>query len=223
MPTAAELLIADGWTAPEKGTDNLSVLIEASDEMRGLVSTKDDLLQWKQSNAEKVTGYEAMEAKQVEDLNEREQLAIKNKDYEAQINIINERALKQDAIIKTRNQQALTGKQESAEMEFASLFSLQENGLSHAKNIITHSMDDDGNVNRSYKFEGNQYSSLDEMKPALAKSWIAPYMKGPESSGPTHTGGDAGSTKQTRSTMKPEQKAEYITEHGQEAYLQLEK
>lgn len=192
MPSAKELLLADGWTAPEKGTDNLNTLLEASDEMRGAVSAKNDLLKWKQENADKVKGFDTIQEERNTALEEVKATAKKNKDLEGYLAAESEQVKIKEATIQLRNQQALKGSQDSAEMEFASLFSLQENGLSHAKNIISHKIDDSGEVVRSYVFEGANYSSLDDLKPALSKSWMASSMKGPDSKGATSTGGNAG-------------------------------
>ena len=56
MPTLAELLKAEGVEVSPELEAKLPTLTEASDEVRGLVTTKQELLQWKNDNADKVSG-----------------------------------------------------------------------------------------------------------------------------------------------------------------------
>ena len=56
MPTLAELLKAEGVEVSPELEAKLPTLTEASDEVRGLVTTKQELLQWKNDNTDKVSG-----------------------------------------------------------------------------------------------------------------------------------------------------------------------
>ena len=63
--------------------------------------------------------YNEIQTKYETELNEREKLAIANKDFEEQIKIRDERAKRQDEQLAIRNQQAKSGAEESAVMQVA--------------------------------------------------------------------------------------------------------
>ena len=85
MPTITDLLKAEGVEITPELAAKIPTLVEASDEVRGLVTAKQELHEWKQSNVDKVANFESMELKSIEDLKAREELAIANKDFQAQI------------------------------------------------------------------------------------------------------------------------------------------
>lgn len=196
MPTIAEILRAEGLEISPELEKKLPTLVEAPDETRGLVATKDELLKFKQDNADKIAGFESMQAKYEEELNEREKLAIANKDFEEQIKIRDERAQRQEAIIKQRNEQALNGTKESSEMEIASLFSCSQIGRSLAKNFVNAEINDYGQISKTYTLEGKTFESFDEFKQEATKvEWLASQMKGLDNTGPSVSGGNGSAPK----------------------------
>ena len=82
----------------------------------------------------KYLAYNEIQTKYETELNEREKLAIANKDFEEQIKIRDERAKRQDEQLAIRNQQAKSSAEESAVMQVAGLFQSQEVGRLIAKN-----------------------------------------------------------------------------------------
>lgn len=193
MPTLAELLKAEGVEVSPELEAKLPTLTEASDEVRGLVTTKQELLQWKNDNTDKVSGYNEIQTKYETELNEREKLAIANKDFEEQIKIRDERAKRQDEQLAIRNQQAKSGAEESAVMQVAGLFQSQEVGRLIAKNYASVELGDDGSVNTTYTLNGESFSDFKLFKSAAEKvDYLASQMAAPKSSGPSGQGGQGG-------------------------------
>ena len=193
MPTLAELLKAEGVEVSPELEAKLPTLTEASDEVRGLVTTKQELLQWKNDNADKVSGFNEIQTKYETELNEREKLAIANKDFEEQIKIRDERAKRQDEQLAIRNQQAKSSAEESAVMQVAGLFQSQEVGRLIAKNYANVELGEDGSVNTTYTLNGESFSDFNLFKSAAEKvDYLASQMAAPQSSGPSGKGGQGG-------------------------------
>lgn len=193
MPTITALLKAEGIEISPELEAKLPTLFEASDEARGLVATKDALLTWKQENADKVAGYDVIQEERNTSLEETKALALKNKDLEGYLAAEKEQVAIKDATIQTRNEQALKGTLSAAQSEIASLFEVNENGMAHAQNMVKTTIDDAGNVVKSYQLGAQSFDSFDELKQGAAKTpWLASQMKGPESKGPQSKGSGGG-------------------------------
>lgn len=193
MPTITELLRAEGVEITPELEAKLPTLAEASDEVRNVVTAKNDLLKWKQDNSDKVTGYDELQAKHDANLNEREQLAIENKDFQAQIEIREEREAKQAATIKLRNDQAKASSLEAGQQEIASMFSCKETGKMLAKNFVSTDIDEDGNIAKSYNLNGETFDNFKSFKEAASKvDYLAKQIAAPASSGPSGFGGKGG-------------------------------
>lgn len=196
MPTIAELLKAEGVEITPELEAKLPTLTEASDEVRGLVSTKDDLLKWKEINTEKITGYDAIREAQEADLNEREKLAKENDDYKTQLEIRDEREKRLNDTLTLRNEQAVTGSRESMTSDVASLFNCSKTGASLAQNMVNVSIGEDGQIVKSFNLEGETYGDFDSLKQAALKvDWLAAQMKGPDAKGPDAKGSQGSSYK----------------------------
>ena len=193
MPTITELLRAEGLDISPELEAKLPTLTEASDEVRRVVSVKEDLLKWKQDNADKVSGFDEVQAKFEAELNEREKLAIANKDFEEQIKVRDEREARKDAQIKLNQERTLASTQESNESQIAAMFMDPFHGQLIAKNLAKSSIDDSGEVVTTFNLNGETFSSIDELKGAASKNEsLAKLMRGPQSSGPSGTGGTSG-------------------------------
>ncbi|AUR86456.1 coil containing protein [Vibrio phage 1.085.O._10N.222.51.E3] len=193
MPTITELLRAEGLEISPELEAKLPTLTEASDEVRSVVSVKEELLKWKQDNTDKVSGFDEVQAKLEAELNEREKLAIANKDFEEQIKVRDEREARKDAQIKLNQERTLASTQESNESQIAAMFMDPFQGQLIAKNLAKSSIDDAGEVVTTFNLNGETFSSLDELKGAVSKNEsLAKLMSGPQSSGPSGTGGNNG-------------------------------
>lgn len=193
MPSLASLLKAEGLEISPELESKLPTLTEASDEVRGLVATKEKLLNWKQENADKVSGFDEIQAKYQTELDEREKLAISNKDYKEQIKIRDERAEAQDEIIKSSRERTLKSVRESNQSQIASMFSDQFQGTLIAKNLFSSAINDSGEVETTYNLNGEVFDNIEDLKVAAGKNEsLAKLIAGPQSSGPSGKGGKGG-------------------------------
>jgi hypothetical protein len=190
MPSLASLLKAEGLEISPELEAKLPTLTEASDEVRGLVTTKDELHKWKQDNSEKVAGFDDIQGKYQLELDEREKLAIANKDFEEQIKIRDERAKAQDEIIKSGRERTLASVRDSNESQIAAMFSDQFQGQLIAKNLSSSTINENGDVVTSFNLNGEVFSTIEELKGAASKNEsLAKLMAGPQSNGPSGKGG----------------------------------
>lgn len=197
MPTLSELLKAEGLDISPALEAKLPTLTEASDEVRNLVTTKNELHRWKQDNKPKLESFEAdnlaAETKYQEELAAKEKLAIENNDFKTQLEIIQERETKLSDQVKATNARTLEATQAEHEMQVASMFDSEYSGKLLAKNFVKSALGEDGTVSTSYQLDGKSYDSLDEFKaeavkvPDLASQMKAPKSKGAQSKG-SHSG-----------------------------------
>jgi hypothetical protein len=221
MPTLAALLKAEGLEITPELEGKLPTLTEASDEVRNLVTAKDDLLKWKQDNTDKVTGYDGIQAKYESELNEREKLAIANKDFEEQIKIRDEREKRQGEQLKLRNEQAKGAQQQTAELEIASMFSCKDTGKQFAKNFANTEIAEDGTISTSYNLNGESYSDLESFRSAASKvDYLAKQMAVAESKGPQGKGGNGGNANKQFKDMTATEKAQ-LANNDPTLYKQL--
>jgi hypothetical protein len=200
MPNVIELLKAEGLDITSELEAKLPTLIEASDEVRNLVTAKNDLLKYKQDNAEKIAGFDDMQTKYESELNERELVAKENNDYKAQIEIIQERNARQDEIIESRNKQAIAATRDAGELEIAGMFGCKDTGRMLAKNFLSTDIGEDGNVSKTYQLNGEKYDNFDSFKTAATKvEYLAKQMAAPQSSG-VDGSGTGGSHKSSQDT-----------------------
>jgi hypothetical protein len=196
MPTIAELLKADGVVLTSEQEAKLPTLFEASDEARGIVTTKNDLLKWKQDNTDKVTGYDDIQIQYTEELEAKKALALKNKDLEAYLLIETEQNKAKDAKIKSKIESEVVAKTKSLTLEVSAMFGGGELGLLIAKNFVSVSAGEDGEVKEQLNLNGIVFDNTGAFKEAAAKvEHLAKQMTAPQSSGPSGNGNGTGGGK----------------------------
>lgn len=193
MPTLAELLKAEGLELTTELEAKLPTLTEASDEVRNLVTTKNDLHEWKKLNADKVTGYDNILDERGKALDEKERLAAENGDFKAQLEARDEKLKLQQEIIDSRNKLAIAGSKEAMTAEFAGLFKCSNAGAQFASNVVNVEIDEQGQITKSFVVDGESFTDIKAAKQkAMSIDWMAQQMKAPDANGPTNLGGEGG-------------------------------
>jgi hypothetical protein len=209
MPTLAELLKAEGLEITPELATKLPTLAEASDEVRGLVTTKNDLHQWKETNKPIIDAREVeiqtQKDQAAKDLSDREALAIENKDYKAQLQIQAERETIRNAElatlqegIKLSNERTRSSKQAEGEALIAGMFGNEYRGKLYARDFVKTEIGEDDSINTEYHINGKVFKTLDELKlEMVATPDLAKEMKAPNSNG-ANSGGDGSGNPATK-------------------------
>lgn len=171
MPTLKDLLTTAGATLPE-GFD-LANAIESSDEVKGLVQVKTDLLAWKTENKpllESLTAEkEALKQKAKEDEDERLRLAKENGDYKTQLEIETKRTQELVNGLNASREKALSAAYDKAISETASLFKDSVIGKDFALSKVDKALNEAGDPVITYKLGDQTFSDLGSFKEAAAK------------------------------------------------------
>ena len=195
MPSLNELLKAAGVEVPE--SVDLAKLVDESDEVKGLVQTKSELLAWKNDNKPKLDQLETLVASQKEDIEkaftEKSELAIKNNDLSAHQAAEKERADKLEMLLSGMKESTKKAAQEKAVSEIAGLFQDPVIGESFAlaKGFVNTNVGDNGEVVTTFKLGESEYSDYSAFSEALSKDkTYGSHMKVGEASGPRINGSD---------------------------------
>lgn len=211
MPSLAELLKNEGVELKPELAEKLGTIIEASDEVRALATTKAELLNWKTDNKAKLDTYEservANEQKYLDELKQREALAVENNDYKTQLEIIQEREQSLSKTLKARNEEAVNSRYAEEKMKVASMFIDQQKGELLGSTFVKTSLADNGEISTKYNVNGSEYTDFNEFKNAVGGlSYLANDLKGVDSSGggasPQNSNGNVSPAQGTREDIK---------------------
>lgn len=192
MPTLVELLTQSGVTIPE-GVNLLDV-VERSDEIKGLKATKEDLHNWKTANkpildslTEKQAELEKAAAKALE---EKEALAIQNKDYETLAQLNADKLKKLEDGLNASREKTKKSAHEAAIASVASLFSDKNLGADIAATKAFTTLNDDGDAVTEYRLGDKVFTDLDGLKGAMMSipSYASAMQVGGESHVPSVNG-----------------------------------
>ncbi|MFW0778404.1 MAG: hypothetical protein ACN2B6_11885 [Rickettsiales bacterium] len=203
MPSLKQMLEDAGITLPE-GFD-LNSAVESSDEVAGLKTKRDELLSWQSENKPVLDSLKQKQAELEEAnrkaLEEKEQLAIQNKDYET-LSQINADKLKQfEERDKRRNDALLSSAREAAISDVANLFSDKMLGKDIGATKVEVSLNEDGDPVKTFKLGDQTFGDIDEFSKALSdipsysSAMAAPMSKTAPASGGESSGGKPGNAK----------------------------
>lgn len=195
MPSTAELLIAAGVDLKGVDTDKIDALVEQSDKVIGLVAAKNDLHAWKETNKPIIDAREveiqAQKDQAALDLKAREDLAIENKDFKAQLEIRIEREKNNDAELlvlkegmKARTEESRKSLHEAGITKVESLFKDSVYGRDVALNRVSTVTGEDGTTTQTYTLGDKTFDKFEDLQVEMvANASYAAMMKAPESSG----------------------------------------
>lgn len=171
MPSLIDNLKAAGVTIPD-GV-NLVELVESSDEIKGLVTTKNDLHQWKLENKPVLESLQAkqaeLEAEKAAALQEKEQLAIQNKDYETLAQINADKLKKLEDGLNASRERTQKAALEAAQASVASLMNDPIYGKYYAEKSAVVELNELGEPITKFKFGEQVFDKLDDWKQAAIK------------------------------------------------------
>lgn len=212
MPSLKQLLTDAGVTLPEN--IDVAALVEGSDELKGLKAKNGELLTWQVTNKpvlEELQGKQAeLEAAAKKALEEKEALAIQNKDYEtlAQINADKLKQL-EDGLNASRERTKASAT-DAARASVSALFNDEVYGKFYAEKSTVVELTETGEPVTKFKFGEQVFDKLDDWKAAAAKdATCAAHMPiGGENKGTGATGNGVQSGQQ-----KPQQpKSSQVTQ-----------
>ena len=200
MPSITELLTSAGVDLKGVDADKLDALVEQSDKVIGLVAAKTDLHAWKETNKPIIDAREVEIQTQKDqaalDLKAREDLAIENKDFKAQLEIQVERENVRNAELATlkesnklRTEESRKSLHESGLTKVESLFNDAVMGRDVASNRVSTITNEDGTVTQSYNLGDKTFDKFEDLQVAMvANASYAAGMKAPNSSGANTVG-----------------------------------
>lgn len=191
MPSLNELLKNAGVEIPS--SVNLATLIEESDEVKGLVTTKTELQQWKTENKPLLDTLQAeSEANQKaaqEAIEEKKTLALKNNDLQAYLDAEKEGREKAELALSSTREGVKNATHDKVVTELAALFNDGLVGKSFATQLAETTINESGEVATIYKIGENSYSDFEAFKSELAKDkGYGSHMKAADSKGPQFSG-----------------------------------
>ena len=172
MPSLNEILTKAGVTVPDGVS--LVELVESSDEIKGLATAKNDLHQWKLENKPVLESLQSkqaeLEAEKAAALQEKEQLAIQNKDYETLAQINAEKLQKLEDGLNASRERTKQSAHEAAIQSVASLFADKALGADIAATKVFTSLNDAGEPIVQYKMGSQEFTTVDDFKAALSQN-----------------------------------------------------
>lgn len=191
MPTLKELLTTSGVTIPE-GVD-ISKMIEESDEVKGLVTAKNDLQTWKTENSPLLTQLQADSAannQAKEDaIKDKMEVAKKANDLEAYLAAEKELRITAESALTTTREGVKNATHDKVLSELSAWFSNELVGKSFAAGLANTTLNEQGETVTTYKLGDTEYSEQAALKEALSKDKDYGYhMKVAESKGPQFNG-----------------------------------
>lgn len=191
MSKAVDLLREMGVEISDDLAPVLVSKLEQSDEFKGLIETKNDLLKFKQDTVAKEEQIR-LEREQAEAaaLAEREQLAREKNDFAELAKIESQKREAAEERASALMQATLKSETEAAKTKVSSLFEKSHVGVAFANMMTKTELTDSGEVKVTYQDGDFSTNSYDEFKEHLAKSTdYSAEMKSPQSATPSAQGG----------------------------------
>jgi hypothetical protein len=196
MPSLTELLTKAGVTIPD-GV-NIVELAESSDEIKGLATAKNDLHQWKLENKPLLDSLQAkqaeLEAAAAKALEEKEKLAIQNKDYETLAQLNADKLKKLEEGLNASRERTQKAALEAAQTSLASLMNDPIYGKYYAEKSVLVELNEIGEPVTKFKFGEQVFDKLDDWKSVAVKdeTIASKITVGGQSQSPAATGQTGG-------------------------------
>lgn len=209
MPSIIDQLKAAGITIPDGLTNEvLFTSLQGATEFEGLANKNKELLSWKAENKPLLDSLTAKQAELEEAnrkaLEEKEQLAIQNKDYETLAQINADKLKKLEDGLNASRERTQKAALEAAQASVASLMSDPIYGKYYAEKSAVVELNDIGEPITKFKFGEQVFDSLDDWKSAAIKdeSIASKIAIGGEHKGPSMGGNGQGGGQQAEQKPK---------------------